>query len=53
MRFTSPTTDCGCDCNNRDGDNWVIQRTMEDTVQEGEQVTREEEQQLLKKVDES
>jgi hypothetical protein len=30
----------------------VIKRTMEDTVQEGEQVTREEEQQLLKKVDE-
>ena len=47
-----PTTDCGCDCNNPDGDNWVIKRTMEDTVQEGEQVTREEEQQLLKKVDE-
>ena len=47
-----PTTDCGCDCNNPDGDNWVIKRTMEDNVQEGEQVTREEEQQLLKKVDE-
>ena len=47
-----PTTDCGCDCHNPDGDNWVIKRTMEDTVQEGEQVTREEEQQLLKKVDE-
>ena len=47
-----PTTDCSCDCNNPDGDNWVIKRTMEDNVQEGEQVTREEEQQLLKKVDE-
>ena len=30
----------------------VIKRTMEDNVQEGEQVTREEEQKLLKKVDE-